>query len=333
MFKNHDPIIHSTRESDIPTITRHMNQYGYAVVRIPSIDTNYLKNLFARDMGHITDEFVPFPDLWNSNICEVPNSGHPGLLGEYGLAQGEAAWHVRTNPEIIGIFKALLDAKDVVCSMDAIGFSQDGAFLGASNSSWLHVDQNPNVLPGGDLTSIQGIFYAENSTEGGSDTGSERRAGTVVVPGSHLDWNKHNYTSKGHFQVVDQKKYVYQAVKLNIPAGCLLLFSSKLVHQGMYGEHRLCFMVSYGDRNDRTEEVRRRKVMMYLGGHRSSHWSQYGIYHGWKWQHGAEWEILIPKIIGSFEDHIDLVEDERTDPHSYEPELDSYIPANRLKLL
>ena len=148
--------------------------------------------------------------------------------------------------------------------MDAVGYSSD--YEKQTGQKWLHVDQNP-YISGGQISSFQGIFYAEDSYGD--------RAGTVVVPGSHLDKLKHNYKSRGHFQIVDQNAYWRDAVKLEIPAGCLLVYTSWLVHQGWHGPHRLCFMVSYGRKIDRSEDARRAKVMMYLGGHRSTHWSQF----------------------------------------------------------
>jgi hypothetical protein len=305
-------------------IKAHLDNEGYAVVRVNSINLEEVKSLFCKDIGEITGRAVTFPQLWNQST-EIPNSSHPGLMGEYGLSHGRAPWCVRTNKDIIALYKTLLNANDVVCSMDAIGFSQDEAYLNASHKLWFHVDQNPHVEPGCDFNSIQGIFYAEDSYG--------ERAGTVVVPGSHREWKNHKYTNNSHFQIVDQDKYATKAVKLNISAGCLLLFNSKLVHQGMYGPHRLCFMVCYGDKKDRTEKTRQHKVVMYLGGQRSSHWSQFGKYHGWKWQHGEPWNILIPATMTHYEEQIDMIEDMVTDPGSYEPGMDDAVPQNRLALL
>lgn len=320
MFSHHEPELIDIQ--DIKAIKQCLTKDGYAVVHVPSIDIDHLKDLFSSDMAEITGEKVDFPELWDS-YNKIPHSSMPGLMGEYGLSQGNAAWYVRTNSDIIQLYKHLLEAERVVCSMDAVGFSQDGANLDISDRLWLHVDQNPNCH-GAELNSIQGIFYAEDS--------KCSRAGTVVVPGSHKHWNKHIYTSGSHFQIIDQQ-YVSGAVKLDIPAGHLLLFSSKLAHQGMYGPHRLCFMICYGDVKDRTEEVRQRKVVMYLGGHRSTHWSQFGKYHGWKWEHGESWNVLAPKTTKYSEDQINMLEDEITDPACYEPEMDGLVPAERLALL
>lgn len=321
------PTIYNLDATD--DIKHSLHEQGYAVVNIPSIDLQHLYKLFANDMSQIIGEDVTMKQLWNKN-CNIPEGGQPGLMGEYGLCQGDAAWYVRTNKDIIALYKHLLKCKQVVCSMDAIGFSQDEAYLHAEHVRWLHIDQNPHAKIGSNILSIQGIFYAED--------GAPDCAGTIVVPGSHKAWLNHDYNgtgSKSHFHMVDQDHFWSDAVKLDIPAGCLLLFSSKLVHQGRYGPRRLCFMTSYGNKQDRSEQARQRKVVMYLGGHRSNHWSQYGVYHGWKWRHGEPWNMLTPRLRKGTEldDHQDMIDDEVTDPECYEDTMDSYIPIERLELL
>jgi hypothetical protein len=334
MFSKHKPTPIDIK--GIEAIKYSLAEDGYAVVSVPSIDLNELKTLFARDMSEITGRSVDFPELWQPGHVKIPDSSHPGLLGEYGLSQGNAAWYVRTNKDIIDLYKLLLGADRIVCSMDAIGFSQDpdqGPVRGSDQCPaqglhrplWLHVDQNPHAWPGADLNSIQGIFYAEDSFG--------ERAGTIVAPCSHKDWLMHQYHSDRHFQIIGQQnKYFSRAVKLEIPAGCLLLFSSKLVHQGMYGPHRLCFMICYGDAKDRSEQIRKRKIVMYLGGHRSSHWSQFGIYHGWKWA-VSHWNILFPRTTRYDDRQINMIEAEMTDPSWYHIDMDQLVPEERLALL
>jgi len=333
MFPDFLPITyHATM---IDSIREQLNKDGFAVIKIPSIDLTHLKDLFARDLSEITGKHIKFPELWQPSQDPGLPASPNGMMGSYGLSQGDAAWYVRTNNDIIAVFKQLLDAEQVICSMDSIGFAQNDAYTGAQDVCWLHVDQNPNIMPGADLYSLQGIFYAENSY-GPEETRSElRRASTVVVPGRHKFWTQHNYMNRNHYQIVDQEYWAKRAVRLKITAGSLLIFNSKLVHQGMYGPHRLCFMVSYGDVKDRTEKCKERKVMMYLGGHRSSHWSQFGLYHGYKWRHGEPWNMLVPRLAidKTLEDHLDFIEDEKTNPDHYESELDQFIPVERLALL
>jgi len=327
-FQNHQPPIFQL--SQLQEIRQHFEQDGYAVVAVPSVDLGHLKSLFLRDLHAITDQPRTAENLFAEDT-HVPESAHHGLLGEYGLSQGDSAWYVRTNKDIISLYQQLLGTDDVVCSFDAVGFSTDAPVPEQLNGRcWLHVDQNPHVMPSADYLSIQGIFYAEDS--------HGDRAATVVVPGSPRDWKLHKYSSgSNHFQIVDQSEYVPRAVKLDIPAGCLLLFSSRTVHQGWYGPHRLCYMVCYGKKENRTEEIRKRKVMMYLGGHRSTHWSQFGQYHGYKWLPDTHWQLLNPTVTDQAKDSkellLELLEDFVTDEKHYEPRFDEFIPADRLKLI
>jgi len=310
------PIIY--QDEQLPEIAASIEQIGYAVVKIDTVDLTQLKQTFISELSYIARDIL---ELWTSD--KFPEPVMPGLMGEYGLSQGNAAWQVRTDPTIQKVFAYLQDTDDLVCSMDAVGYSPDNAKV--SGSQWLHTDQNPEIT-GGDFKSLQGIFYAEDSYGD--------RAGTVVVPGSHKDYLDHNYFQPGHFQIVNHDKYWQDAVKLEIPAGCILIYSSYLVHQGWHGPHRLCFMVSYGKKSDRSEEVRKAKIMMYLGGHRSTHWSQFAQYHGRKWFYDTEWQILPSKLTCErntlLTHHLTSI---TTDPKAYRPEFDEFVPADRLKLL
>uniref|UniRef100_A0A6C0J927 Uncharacterized protein n=1 Tax=viral metagenome TaxID=1070528 RepID=A0A6C0J927_9ZZZZ len=63
----------------------------------------------------------------------IPGENYPAfnthnnrnIVGPYGLAQGRAAWYVRTRPEIQEVFKNLLHTDDLVCSMDILSFSNN----------------------------------------------------------------------------------------------------------------------------------------------------------------------------------------------------------------
>lgn len=305
---------------------------GYAVVSIATMNNHELRRQFLDDLTDITGRSARDDQLFTSNV-DYPQPKMPGLLGEYGLSQGNAAWSVRCNQEIQQVFAGILgvNSVDLVCSADAMGYSPDHER--PTWARWLHVDQNP-YIEGGKLDSYQGIYYAEDSFDH-----SPLQAATIIVPGSHHKWKEHTFTVPHHFQSVDQDKYWPEAVKLEIPAGCLLVYTSRLIHQGWHGPHRLCFMVSYGRKKDRTEEIRRTKVMMYLGGHRSTHWSQFAHYHGEKWRYGEHWHMLEPRYNLEHIDTVDpdllesFLEDKVTSVTDYTPALDAIIPPERLILL
>lgn len=324
------PEIH--RSSETEAILSSLRTEGYAVVSIASVDNYKLRCQFLDDLTDITGKSSREDQLFTSEV-NYPAPKMPGLLGEYGLSQGNAAWNVRCNPEIQQVFADILgiDRGELVCSMDAMGYSSDHER--PTWMRWLHVDQRPGIL-GGKLDSYQGIYYAEDSFGH-----SPMQASTIVVPGSHHHWKEHAFVAPHHFQCVDQDKWWSQAVKLHIPAGCLLVYTSKLIHQGWHGPHRLCFMVSYGRKKDREEDIRKTKIMMYLGGHRSTHWSQFAHYHGEKWRYGERWHMLEPKYNMKNIDIVDpdllssFLDDRVTDVANYIPDLDAVIPSERLTLL
>jgi hypothetical protein len=246
------------------------------------------------------------------------------------MAQGDSAWMVRTNTGIQDVFRNLLGTDELVCSMDAIGFSTD--YEVPTYRKWLHTDQHTE-LPGGEWTSIQSIFYAEDVPEDSEGI----YACTVVVPGSHR-YNNDFPGGQSHFCPVSKhSEYYEQAVRLRIKAGQLLVFSSNLVHQGWQGKHRLCYMVSYGKKSDRSEEERGRKVLMYLCGHRSNHWSQYGQLHGLKCLNSnLNWPVIKPTLRaggdllnwGPFEQDLYYA-----GMDWFEEDMCNYIPEERLELL
>jgi hypothetical protein len=326
-----DKIRPTVYESDkIDDIKQSLEGQGFAVISVKTVDLAALKQLYAKDVSEVTGNYVGFPELWSPSV-DLPEPTHYGLGGEQGIAQGDAAWYIKTNQEIINIYQQVLNNKELVCSMDAVGFSQDNDTpLELRDRIWLHVDQNPDVF-GAHFKSYQSIFYAEDSFG--------ERAGTVVVPASHLDWNNHDYSNqKSHFQIITDPKYFEKAVKLEIPSGCLLMFSSHLVHQGYYGPHRLCFMISYGLKSDRTEVHRKRKVVLYLSGHRSNHWSQFGMHHGHKII-DSQWNMLQPRLeksglLSNLVEEVESLKDmPMADCNWYEEWYDNLVPAERLKLL
>lgn len=295
------------KSTQLQNIEDEINQNGYVVVNITdTLNPIEVQQLFIQDVNKIQlpdKDTLTSRDLWNLQYNnQLPYSRMEGLTGEYGLTQGEACWKVRTNEEIQKIFAYLngTDTDGIVCSMDAIGYSPDSA--GCSEEMWLHTDQNILCDPqsSGSWRSFQGIYYAETVND------THNSAGTVVVPGSHLvtsntDAAAGRHGQKSHFQLVENEKYIGQAYKLLIHAGELLIFNSRLIHQGWYGNHRLCFMVSYGLKSDRSDAVRNNKILMYLTGQRTSHWSQLGIAHGYKYPESYHTTSLCSEHVQKFQ--------------------------------
>ena len=308
---------------------QELEQNGYTI--IPNIlsveERKQLLELFIDDLSEIntelnTDNIKTLSDLFNlKKDVDYPSANFNRLLGEYGLCQGNACWYIRTNKTIQNKFAQALGTKELVCSMDSIGFSSSDCECTRVN--WLHVDQFINQGPYlSSLTSYQGIYYY-------SDVVNDEYATTMVVPGTH---KQDRYTSSEGCS-----KLFNNALKLKVHANSLLIFNSKLVHQGWYGKNRLAFMISYGNINDRTEQVRQRKVMFYINGWRSNHWSQLATRLGFKYnvrledfdRSDSEFVDLNPQ----FTRELTLDDMKLLGSPIYQKKMDELIPPKRLALL
>ena len=115
-----------------------------------------IKQLFRSDLEHINPALKDSPErsLWDlKESIDYPKPSIPGLHGQWGLCQGDAAWSVRTSPVIQQTFAHLFGTtkEQLTVSMGSAGFSSDHDEC--DNKTWLHVDQAPD-LPGSDLYSL-----------------------------------------------------------------------------------------------------------------------------------------------------------------------------------
>ena len=220
----------------------------------------------ALDVSTVADLMALHPNV--DYPCSNTRN-NTGIIASNGLPQGEAAWLVRSNNQIMECFKELLDTEEIVCSMDIISFSSDHVDADDGRCP-LHVDQTPGG-PGHEFLSLQGIYYATATISGG--------ATTMVVPGSHKQWSQLNLETKRSFSRIHNQLHG-EAIQLVIPENSLLIFNSKLIHRGYSGPHRLCFMVSYGRKKDRPVAARMNKMCIYNRGKNTTHWSQLGIESG-----------------------------------------------------
>jgi len=168
----------------------------------------------------------------------------------------------------------------------------------AQNPQWLHVDQNAHT--GITHECYQGVLYLWHS-EG------EDRSTTVVWPGSHKadgvygrlmeDSNAKerggqrnaygipcgHYVELNHFKGEGRDELVRDAVKgsrrIPVPAGSLLLWSSRTVHQGWKGGPRLAIPICWEPKERVSEEARKRKALCALAGFPTNHSPSEGLVH------------------------------------------------------
>ncbi len=155
-----------------------------------------------------------------------------------------------------------------------------------------HVINQNTDLPLGSPNSYQGILYVEDGSLPSS-------AQTIVWPSSHkaeiydrlraAALPKHAkdhslYLDRIHDPVIQKEFYASwctQARRLPIPAGALLIFNSKTIHQGYNGYGtRLAYPISWEPSYYRNDEALRSKLCAVVKGIATNHWASLGIHHG-----------------------------------------------------
>jgi hypothetical protein len=213
-----------------------------------------------------------------------------GFLPARGMPHGQFAWQCRLNLKVQTVFQTLFNAApgDMITGLDNPFYTPRQAPSATKNSEWLHVDQNKNVMEG-DATKqcFQGVLYVW-----GSDTSPDCST-TVVWPKSHRlyyetimadptvrTW-KHHYTELQKFPTLDALRHqaVTESRRLAVPAGSLLLWDSRAVHQGWRSGARLAMPVCWEPRSRRDNRAMSRKVWMSTVALPSSHSASEGRVH------------------------------------------------------
>lgn len=294
---------HRRELSDEQGIRDCVHKYGYVIVpnvlstneidSIYSMYTNDVNTVIKDKRNKVSVNAMKAFDCTDDQIPVSHMDRTLGLAGLYGTCQGSAAWNVRSNSNVQRAFSILHEDTDLVCSMDAIGYSNKSNPV--TGADWLHVDQMPG-LRGSDIKCYQGIVYCSNVIDSSYAT-------TMVIPGSHKLWDKvtYGYRSIRHFFILPREHpmkadLALGAKLLKMNKGDLLLWDSRLVHQGWTGKSRFCFMVSYGKRSDRSELDRIVKQHMYLFGYKSTHWSIYGEINGDKFCREKDFDFFRPAL-------------------------------------
>lgn len=234
----------------------YLDKYGFVVIKDVLDDKSYTELLeqFYYDWNTVTPKFN-FKDKTTWTYENSPMAWDIGMITGYGLGHSKFQWGLRTQPDILDIWKRLHDTEDLVVSYD--GFS---VFFSPEQQSdvWLHVDQNPKDT----LYSIQGAynFFPVNEDD----------AGFIVVPGSHKTFNV-DVDECYKFIPADPRDYhVDYAVKLLIPNNCFVLWNSKTLHAntGMsYTKdkefNRLTSYISYFPKIQRPEHILQKRIYGY----------------------------------------------------------------------
>ena len=220
----------------------------------------------------------------------------PGFCSGRGLPGGRFAWQARTLPSVRRVYEVLHGTDDICVGLDHSFFSPGAAPAYQSNPSWPHVDLNTrdasvrdsDGVSIGQWTVYQGLLYCWSSE-------SERASTTVVWPGSHLepcdqiqasvDNGGHHFSMIGN--VTDpaaraslMEGWTAGARRVPVPAGALLVWSSRTSHQGWSGGPRLAHPLCWEPKGRRSAAARDRKMRLAAVGLPTTHWASQGIPHG-----------------------------------------------------
>jgi hypothetical protein len=211
------------------------------------------------------------------------------FASDYGLPHGRAAWFCRCHPNVYATFQNVFEGEVQRCSaelglcvgMDNVFFNNCAAPEGEEglrDRMWPHVDQSIHVRPSGLWECVQGVLYIWPTTP--------RSSTTVVWPKSHstifpemMNTNEcdHHYCS---LPVDLYDAFATEGYRVQVPAGALLLWNSRTVHQGWNVGPRLAFPICFEPRQRRDASALLRKTECCDMGAPTTHWASLGLVHG-----------------------------------------------------
>lgn len=283
-------------------------KYGVCVVTgvLSAKECSLMEQIWLQDLLQILDD-AKIPDdgvagqvraLKANGLQEWPKEwdeffGLRGMVPTYGLPHGSFAWAARLHPTVRRVFADLFEtpAEELAVGLDLPFFASSGQPGTDSNKEWLHVDQNH--CTGMTWTCAQGVLYVWPSESEDSST-------TVVFPESHRapydqlmqDPTAHSNGRRPAGQSVKLNQLLDPSIQEDVmasakkacrrmpcPAGSLLLWDSRVIHQGWRGGPRLAQPVCWEPRDRRSKEALRRKIWMCASGAPSSHSSAEGRTH------------------------------------------------------
>ena len=266
-----------------------LKQHGYCVV----------ENVFSKN--ECTDTIVKMWDwleglktgINRKDITTWSNKNWPismrqGMI-QNTLAHEEFMWEIREHPNVLKIYEQIFKTNKLLTSFDGamIGRPPETKYVTSPKQSWLHTDQNliPNVYDS-NYYSIQGIANFE--------TVEDEDGSLFIGEGSHLyhreifDYNKKK--PKGNWYVFTKNDIDWfhsksvQFVKVNAPAGSVILFDSRCAHQGYPAQKnranpklRYVIYLAYTPAKRATQKDYNKKIKAIKEGRCTSHWSSNNI--------------------------------------------------------
>lgn len=236
-----------------------------------------------------SEGIAAWQDSWSVGL------GKKGVVSQRGLPHGAFAWNARMHPEVRKVFSNIFSTatEELAVGLDCTFWSSADSLAAVANNEWLHCDQNHRT--GLTWPCVQGVLYVWPS-EG------EKASTTVVWPGSHKDVyrrimedavaykrGKTGGQSVRLSQLTDRRlredltaRAMASSRRVPCPAGSLLLWDSRTIHQGWAGGPRLAQPICWEPRQRREQDgaALMRKMLMCALGLPSSHSSAEARVHG-----------------------------------------------------
>ena len=258
-----------------------------------NIQNDTLKKIYQiliDDKKSIIDRIKSFPK------SSLPGLATKGFLSLYNFPQTEFSWRLRLNERIRYHYAMMHETPydDLCVSLD-VPFLTPSMSDGKPCAGWQHIDQNTKLQEGktnmGSALSLQGILYVWDCTKEGTSQ-------TVLLPASHNDEslrllhgiNPEQYNEFGHGLYIrdtdqDTQKYLLNAWKtkarrIPVPAGALLVFDSRIIHQGFQDGYRFAQTICWEPKINRLKDAYIRKLQAIYGGIATTHWASMGVHHG-----------------------------------------------------
>ena len=218
--------------------------------------------------------------------ASTPGLPDKGFISTNGIPQGNFAWEMRTNQKVKEIFSHLHNTTELVVGIDVSFFSEDGNDK-PTTVMWPHADQDMRLQYGSEH-SYQSILYAWDATTSNKST-------TVVWPKSHKteyaklmealpsSTGKHglNITNINNADIQEDfmKRWLNGARRVQVPAGGLIIFNSRTIHQGYSSGYRLAQPISWAPKVCRSDVALKQKLQTMHMGIATTHWAELGIHH------------------------------------------------------
>tara|TARA_Y100000389_G_scaffold196958_1_gene230695 strand:- start:2069 stop:2956 length:888 start_codon:yes stop_codon:yes gene_type:complete len=247
---------------DLEYHKKQLNDKGYTI--IPDVYTQEDINIYCEEFNK-----------WRANTSDLDRLhnliDYNGIYKHHRVGQQRFAWLARTNKKIQDIFKYLWYTDDIVTSFDGCCYYPSD--YRGNPTYWTHTDQ---------ASTKKGLWCYQSFLS----LTSNKSKTLVVYEYSHLLHEHYfktmNIESNRDWNIIDETyscKILDHIKILDVPAGALVVWDSRLFHQNTCGnldcmEERLiqylCFLPRYDEKNTEEQNIKRHQYFNNI--RTTSHW-------------------------------------------------------------